>query len=82
MTVITAIIVFLLIWWLTLFCVLPWKTKPPQVPEQGHAPSAPERPMLVRKMVITTLIATVLFLIVYGLIEFDVISFRRLSQDM
>lgn len=82
MTVVTAIVVYLLIWWLTLFCVLPWRAKPPQQPGKGHAPSAPERPMLVRKMLLTTAIAAALFLVVYGLIAYDVISFRRMSRDI
>lgn len=82
MTIITGVIVYLLIWWLTLFMVLPWKVQPQKQRTEGHADGAPESPMILRKLIITSLIALVLFAIVFALIEYDVISFRRLSRDM
>ena len=80
MTVVTGIVVYILIWWLTLFTVLPWKVQPPRNPEKGHAAGAPERSMIVGKLVVTTLISAVLFAVVFALIDHDVISFRRMSQ--
>jgi predicted secreted protein len=77
MTLVTGIVVFILIWWLTLFMVLPWRARPPATPGKGHAPSAPEHPMLVRKVIITTLVSAALFLIVYLLIAYEVVSFRQ-----
>jgi predicted secreted protein len=59
-----------------IFAVLPWGVKVPDEPEPGHAPSAPERPMLWRKAAITTVIAAVIWLLVYYLIESDLIQFR------
>jgi predicted secreted protein len=59
-----------------IFAVLPWGVKVPDKPEPGHAPSAPERPMLWRKAAITTVIAAVIWLLVYYLIESDLIQFR------
>lgn len=82
MNVVTAIVVYLLLWWLTLFMVLPWKVQPARKGDKGHAAGAPERPMLVGKLLVTTAIAAVLFAIVYALIHYDVVSFRRMSQGL
>lgn len=68
--------VYGIIWWVVIFAVLPWSVKVPDEPEPGHAPSAPERPMLWRKAAITTVIAAVIWLLVYYLIESDLIQFR------
>jgi len=82
MTVVTGIVVYVLIWWLTLFTVLPWKVQPQQTPEKGHAAGAPERPMIVGKLIVTTLISAGLFAIVFALIHYEVISFHRMSQEL
>lgn len=82
MTVVASIVVFVLIWWLTLFMVLPWKAQPPDKSEPGHATGAPARPMIVGKLLVTTGISLVLFAIVFALIHYDVISFRRMALEM
>ncbi len=72
----TGIMVYVMIWWVVLFTVLPWGIKVPENPEPGHATSAPEKPLLVRKFTITTVIATLLWGIAYYLIDSGLISFR------
>ncbi|MCG8360924.1 MAG: DUF1467 family protein [Kiloniellales bacterium] len=72
----TGLMVFVIIWWLVLFMVLPWGIRVPDKPEPGHATSAPERPMLWRKALITTAIACVLWVIAYFVIESDLVTFR------
>ena len=62
-------LVFLIVWWVVWFMVLPWGLKPPTTPEPGHATSAPERPMLVRKLLITTAIALVITGAIAGVVE-------------
>ncbi len=76
MNVFTGILVFVMIWWVVLFTVLPWGIHVPDQHEPGHATSAPSNPMLVRKALITTAISAVLWGIAYYLIESDLISFR------
>ncbi|WP_137178629.1 DUF1467 family protein [Roseomonas sp. AR75] len=75
----TGIIVYLLIWWLTLFAVLPVGTRPVEEadPEAGGWRGAPTRPQLLRKAIATTLIAGVLWLGAYALIASDLVSFRE-----
>ncbi len=76
MNVVTGILVFVMIWWVVLFTVLPWGVRVPDEHEPGHATSAPSNPMLLRKALITTAISAVLWGVAYYLIESDLISFR------
>ena len=82
MTPVTGIVVFVIIWWLVIFMVLPWGVRRTENPEAGHDPGAPERPMLWRKVLATTLISAVLFAIVYTIVEFDLISLRELARQI
>ncbi len=77
MSWVTGIIVFLIMWWVVLFAVLPWGVQPEHDPEEGHMPGAPKKPMMVRKVIATTLVTAVLWLVAYWLISSDLISFRN-----
>ena len=59
-----------------LFAVLPWGVKVPETPEEGHATSAPERPMIWRKAAATTLVAGVLWVGLFFLVESNLIEVR------
>ena len=59
-----------------IFAVLPWGVKVPENPDPGHATSAPEKPMLWRKLAITTLISALLWVVAYLIVESDLISVR------
>jgi predicted secreted protein len=82
MGIVSAIVVFLIIWWTALFCVLPWGNRPDENPDVANAKSAPANPRIMRKFLITTLLTCVLWLIVYGLIQSDVISFHDMAHDL
>lgn len=75
MPIFSGIIVYVVIWWLVLFMVLPWGVKAPETTLPGHATGAPERPRLGLKAAITTAIAAVLWLICYWLISRDIFLF-------
>ncbi|RDD62144.1 DUF1467 family protein [Ferruginivarius sediminum] len=72
----TGILLYVIIWWVLIFMVLPWGARPPEKPEEGHAESAPEKPMLWRKAAVTTVLAAIVWLGVYFLIQYEVIQFR------
>ena len=74
----TGIMLFVIIWWVVIFAVLPWGVRRQENPEPGHDPAAPAKPMLIRKAVITTVIAAVLWGIVFYLITNDILVFRDL----
>jgi predicted secreted protein len=75
----TGAFVYLIVWWLVLFMVLPWGVRSIGTEDvsKGHAASAPEKPHIFAKMVATSMIAAILWLIIFAIIESDAISFRR-----
>jgi predicted secreted protein len=74
----TGVVLYLLIWWLALFAVLPIGTHAVQEPDDASGwRGAPERPRLWMKVGLTTLIACVIWLAAFALIESDWISFRH-----
>ncbi len=77
MTWFTGTMVYVIIWWLVLFLVLPWGVHVPDEHEPGHATSAPAKPMMWRKALITTLIAIVFWGIAYWLIESELLTLRE-----
>ena len=59
MTWLTAIVVYILVWWVTLFAVLPLWVTPAEPDDPGHGAGAPKRPYMLRKLALTTAIAAV-----------------------
>jgi len=58
----TAAVLYVLIWWTTLFAVLPFGTRPVAEADQATGwRGAPENPRIGRKILWTTLVATVLW---------------------
>ena len=78
----SGILVFVVLWWLVIFAVLPWGVRIPDRVEPGHADSAPVKPMLGRKVLATTAITAVLWLIVYLVVQSDWLSFREMARHM
>jgi predicted secreted protein len=72
---IPSIFVYVLIWWVVIFAVLPWGVRVPEEPEPGHASSAPRNPHLLVKVIITTVIAFLIWLVVRWIITSGIISF-------
>lgn len=76
----TGTAVYLVIWWLVIFMVLPWGARSvidEDDVKKGDAPGAPKKPRMVLKIAITTVISGVLWGIVYTVIDSGVISFRE-----
>ena len=78
MGIVTSIFVYFIIWWLVLFCVLPWGNHPTEDPETGHATSAPANPRLKLKFAVTSGIAALIFIGVWFIYDAGIISFRVL----
>jgi len=76
MGTVSGIVVFIIIWWLVFFTVLPHGNRPPVEVEEGMEPGAPERPRLWRKAGITTVIALAVFGIYWVVQDQGWISFR------
>ena len=82
MSIASGIVVYLLVWWMTLFCVLPIGVVPHQEGNIGTAGSAPENPKLKFKFLLTTGIAAVVWVIIYILIDMEIINFYQVADDM
>lgn len=77
MSWVSGLAVYVLIWWVTLFAVLPIGTRPVAEGDPGTGwRGLPERPMLLRKAAITTLASAVLWLGFYGLAQSEWLTFR------
>jgi predicted secreted protein len=65
MSIATTVAIFFLIWWVTLFMVLPWGIRSQHESGSdiapGTDPGAPAIPNLRRKLVWTTLVSAVIF---------------------
>ncbi len=76
----SGIVVYVILWWLVFFVTLPFGVRSPddlgREAEPGHAPSAPVDARLWIKGGVTTAVATVLWGIAYWVIAADLISFR------
>jgi len=75
MGIVTGVIVFLLIWWTSLFAVLPF----------GHKRAEDGTPIqsnIKKKFLWTTFVAFILWGIVFALVESDMISFREMANEM
>ena len=74
---VSGIVVYLLIWWTVVFCILPFGLHPTPGNE-----SVPINPKLLQKALITTLVSGILWLVVYELISHRVISFYDMAETM
>lgn len=82
MSVVSAIIVYILAWWMSLFCILPWGLSYDDNKEPGHMPGAPSIPNLKKKFMITTCVAFVILGLVYALMEMEIINFYNEAEIM
>ena len=81
MNPVSAVVVFVIIWWVVLFMVLPFGIKREDAPEPGHDPGAPVNPRLWTKAGITTLISLAVFGLVFWFVQSGLVSLRGLSFD-
>lgn len=72
MKITSAIAIYFIIWWLTLFAVLPFGVRNAHEAGEkvgdGHEAGAPVNPQLGRKAIITTVVASLVFVVVCLLI--------------
>ena len=69
-----SIILFLIIWWLILFILLPINidNKAPNSTEyEGNDRGAPKNPQILKKFILTTIISVILWFVVFLLLNND-----------
>ena len=79
-----SIIVYVIIWWIIFFSVLPIGIRSNKEVFKdkigGVDPGAPKNPKIGKKFLITTLITTIIFLVIYYLVKFDLLNLRKFLQ--
>jgi predicted secreted protein len=79
----TIIAIYFLIWWVTLFAVLPWGVRSQHEGEaytEGTDPGAPIVAGIGRKLIWTTVVATVIFGIVALVYRSGLVDFAALTS--
>jgi len=83
---VSAIVVFIMIWWTVIFCVLPFgvSTTHEEEGEDGEyiAPGAPKNINIKKKFMITTVISIIIWIAVYFFIESNIIDIREIAYKM
>ena len=79
-----SIIVYVLIWWIIFFSVLPIGIQSNkekfQEKIEGIDPGAPNNPKIARKFLITTIITSIIFIVIYYLVEINLLNLRKYLQ--
>ena len=79
-----SIIVYVLIWWIIFFSVLPVgiQSNKEKFKEkiEGIDPGAPINPKIGKKFLITTLITSIIFIVIYYLVEINLLNLREYLQ--
>ncbi|MBL6786347.1 MAG: DUF1467 family protein [Candidatus Pelagibacter bacterium] len=79
-----SIIVYVLIWWIIFFSVLPVgihsNKEKFQEKIEGVDPGAPNNPKIARKFLITTIITSIIFIVIYYLVKLDLLNLREYLQ--
>jgi predicted secreted protein len=85
MSTTTAAAVFFLIWWVTLFAVLPWGVRSQQESGEvvpGTDPGAPLVPRLGRKLIWTTLVTCVVFGFLYVVFTDQLVTLDQILKPL
>ena len=74
-----SIIIYVLIWWIVFFSLLPVDVDRSQKNSvEGVDPGAPENPKLIKKLIYTTLITSIIFIGIFLLVKYDYLNLRNL----
>jgi len=83
MSLTTSLAIYFIIWWLVLFCVLPFGVRNAaeagEVVEAGNDPGAPAVHALGRKLIWTTIVAGVVFAAVWVIYVYRLVSLDDLG---
>ena len=79
-----SIIVYVLIWWVIFFSVLPFGIESNKEifkdSIEGNDPGAPKNPKMAKKFLITTIITSILFIMIYYAVKLNFLNLRIFLQ--
>ena len=82
MSIVTALAIYFIVWWLVLFAVLPFGVRSQQERGEvtpGSDPGAPAIPRLARKLLWTTVVAGILFALGYVVYAYRLVTLDDLA---
>ena len=62
-------LIYVIIWWIVLFTILPINIHVPKKTIKGNAPSAPSNPLIAKKFIITSFVSFIIWIFVFFLIK-------------
>ena len=79
-----SIIVYVCIWWVVFFAMLPVgiKSNPPEIDKklEGFDSGAPKNPEIGKKFLFTTLITSIIFMGIYYMVSNNYLNLREILQ--
>ena len=78
MSITGSLIIFVLIWWIIFFSLLPTdvERKHKEMVE-GADKGSPENPKIIKKIIYTTIITSIIFIGIFMLVKYDYLNLRR-----
>ena len=69
MTFTIGMMIYVMIWVVVIFMVLPWGVHIPHKLKKGHATSAPENPHIGLKLLVTSILSAFLWVVAYLILK-------------
>ena len=72
-------IIYIIIWWIVFFAILPIDVERKKLIKiNGEDPGSPENPKMLKKFIFCTGITTILFILIYLLMKFEYLNLRNI----
>ena len=78
MSITGSLIIFVLIWWIIFFSLLPIDVdRKHKKAVEGADKGSPENPKIIKKIIYTTVITSIIFIGIFTLVKYDYLNLRR-----
>ena len=78
MSITGSLIIFVLIWWIIFFSLLPIDVdRKHKEMVEGADKGSPENPKIAKKIIYTTIITSIIFIGIFMLVKYDYLNLRR-----
>ena len=78
MSITGSLIIFVLIWWIIFFSLLPTDVdRKHKEMVEGVDKGSPENPKIIKKIIYTTIITSIIFIGIFMLVQYDYFNLRR-----
>ena len=79
MSITGSLIIFVLIWWIIFFSLLPIDVdRKHKEMVEGVDKGSPENPKIIKKIIYTTVITSIIFIGIFTLVKYDYLNLRKL----